>query len=146
MAETVAGIGKQEEAASMAQEAVRRVELSDERMIRLTAAAKRIGRVVEVIAAISRQINLLALNATIEAARAGDLGRGFAVVAHEVKSLARQAAHATVEIGEHINGIQAASTVSVGAVAEVGGIIGPIAEIARIVVSGSPVRNCGGAC
>ncbi|MDH2348298.1 methyl-accepting chemotaxis protein [Bradyrhizobium sp. SSUT77] len=77
-------------------------------MVSLATAAERIGSVVELIARIARQINLLALNATIEAARAGDFGKGFATVAQEVKDLARQAAHATVEISEHIDGIQAA--------------------------------------
>lgn len=135
MATTIANVGRQvEEAAEIAREAVRKVELSDQRMVSLAAAAERIGNVVELIAAIARQINLLALNATIEAARAGNLGRGFAVVAQEVKSLAGQAAHATVEISQHIGGIQAATTESVGAVAEIGTIISRISEIARIVV------------
>ncbi|WP_270163289.1 methyl-accepting chemotaxis protein [Bradyrhizobium xenonodulans] len=78
---------------------------------------------------------MLALNATIEAARAGDLGRGFAVVADEVKSLATQTAHATVEISEHIHGIQAATTDSVGAIADIGVIIGRISNIAVTVVN-----------
>ncbi|UVO35752.1 HAMP domain-containing protein [Bradyrhizobium arachidis] len=135
MAEIIGDIGRQiENAANLAHEAVHKVELSDERMVSLAPAAERIGSVVEVIATIARQINLLALNATIEAARAGDFGRGFAVVAQEVKSLATQAAHATVEITEQIGGIQAATTGSVGAVAEVAVIIGRISEIASTVV------------
>lgn len=89
MALTIADVGRQvEEAAEMAREAVRKTELSDQRMVALASAAERIGSVVQLTAAIARQTNLLALNATIEAARAGDLGRGFAVVAEEVKSLA----------------------------------------------------------
>lgn len=135
MAETIANIGRQvEETADMAREAVRKVELSDDRMAGLASAAERIGSVVELIARIARQINLLALNATIEAARAGEFGKGFAVVAQEVKE-ARQAAHATVEITEHIDGIQAATTESVCAVGEIGVIIGRISEIAKSVVS-----------
>ncbi|MHB0773435.1 methyl-accepting chemotaxis protein [Bradyrhizobium sp. 1.29L] len=136
MAATIANIGRQvEEAADIAREAVRRAELSDQRMVGLAAAAERIGSVVQLIATIARQTNLLALNATIEAARAGDLGRGFAVVADEVKSLATQTAHATVEISEHIHGIQTATTDSVGAIADIGVIIGRISEIAVTVVN-----------
>lgn len=136
MAATIASIGRQvEEAADIAREAVRRAELSDQRMAGLAAAADRIGSVVQLIAAIARQTNLLALNATIEAARAGDLGRGFAVVADEVKSLATQTAHATAEISEHIHGIQTATTDSVGAIADIGVIIGRISEIAVTVVN-----------
>lgn len=136
MAATIANIGRQvEEAADIAREAVRRAELSDQRMAGLAAAADRIGSVVQLIAAIARQTNLLALNATIEAARAGDLGKGFAVVADEVKSLATQTAHATAEISEHIHGIQTATTDSVGAIADIGVIIGRISEIAVTVVN-----------
>ncbi|WP_426420773.1 methyl-accepting chemotaxis protein [Bradyrhizobium genosp. A] len=136
MAATIANIGRQvEEAADIAREAVRWAELSDQRMVGLAAAAERIGSVVQLIATIARQTNLLALNATIEAARAGDLGKGFAVVADEVKSLATQTAHATVEITEHIHGIQTATTDSVSAIADIGVIIGRISEIAVTVVN-----------
>jgi len=135
MAETIDTIGQQVgQAADISQEAVRKVELSDQRISGLAVAAEQIGSVVELIAAIARQTNLLALNATIEAARAGELGKGFAVVAQEVKSLARQTAHATVEISEHIGGIQAATSESVGAIIEVGAIISRISEISRTVV------------
>ncbi|NEU96873.1 methyl-accepting chemotaxis protein [Bradyrhizobium uaiense] len=135
LAKTITNIGRQvQEAASIAGDAVLKAELSDQRMASLAAAAERIGSVVQLIATIARQSNLLALNATIEAARAGDRGRGFAVVAQEVKLLAAQTAHATVEISEQISGIQAATAESVGAITEIGVIIGRIAEIARIVV------------
>lgn len=91
MTTTIADVGRRvEEAANMARDAVRKVELSDQRMASLAAAAERIGDVVQLIAAIARQTNLLALNATIKGARAGDLGKGFAVVAQEVKCLAAQ--------------------------------------------------------
>ncbi|WP_271627639.1 methyl-accepting chemotaxis protein [Bradyrhizobium sp. CCBAU 11445] len=135
MAEAMTSICQRvKEAANIAHQGVCKVELSDQRMASLTAAAERIGSVVEVIAAVARQINLLALNATIEAARAGAFGRGFVVVAQEVKSLAAQAAQGTVEISEHIGGIQTATAESVGAVAEIGVIIGRISGIARTVV------------
>jgi methyl-accepting chemotaxis protein len=78
-------------------------------MRELGLAAEEIGKVTETINGISEQTNLLALNATIEAARAGEAGKGFAVVANEIKELARQTAHATHDIRDRINGIQAAS-------------------------------------
>ncbi|WP_253624830.1 MULTISPECIES: methyl-accepting chemotaxis protein [unclassified Bradyrhizobium] len=135
MAGTIATIGRQvDQVASMSHEAVRMAQLSDQRISGLAVAAERIGGVVQLIAAIARQTNLLALNATIEAARAGGFGRGFAIVAQEVKSLATQTAHATAEISEHIGGIQAATRDSVGTIAEIGGLIGRISEIAGTVV------------
>ncbi|WP_179880116.1 methyl-accepting chemotaxis protein [Bradyrhizobium ottawaense] len=136
VATTIADLGRRvEEAAHIAQEAVRKTELSDQRMVGLAAAADRIGSAVQLIATIARQTNLLALNATIEAARAGDRGKGFAVVAQEVKSLAAQTAQATVEIGEQIVGIQTATTEAVGAIAETGVIIARISDIAMTVVA-----------
>ncbi|QHP67907.1 methyl-accepting chemotaxis protein [Bradyrhizobium sp. LCT2] len=136
MATTIADLGRRvEEAADMALEAVRKTELSDQRMVSLAAATERIGSVVQLIAAIARQTNLLALNATIEAARAGDRGKGFAVVAQEVKTLATQTAQATVEIGEQIEGIQSATTEAVAAISETGAIIARISDIAMTVVS-----------
>lgn len=76
---------------------------------RLSAAAAAMGGIVGLIQTIAGQINLLALNATIESARAGEAGKGFAVVAGEVKNLANQAARATEQITQEIEGIQAIS-------------------------------------
>ncbi|WP_084302790.1 methyl-accepting chemotaxis protein [Bradyrhizobium sp. WSM2254] len=135
MAATIADVGRQvEEVSSMARQAVRKAELSDQHMACLAAAAERIGSVVQLIAAIARQTNLLALNATIEAARAGDLGRGFAIVAQEVKSLAAETAQAIVEISGQIGGIQAATNDAVTQIAEIGTIITRISEIAMAAV------------
>jgi methyl-accepting chemotaxis protein len=80
---------------------------SNSRVSALSAAAVRIGEVVDLITAIAAQTNLLALNATIEAARAGDAGKGFAVVAGEVKDLASQTNRATEEIATQVQGIRA---------------------------------------
>ncbi len=79
----------------------------------LGEAAASIGSIVEVIKAITGQINLLALNATIEAARAGDAGRGFAIVAQEVKTLAAQTEVATKEIAGQIGAILTASSATI---------------------------------
>ena len=64
----------------------------------LESDALAIGKVLDVIQGVSRQINLLALNAAIEAARAGEQGRGFAVVADEVRTLAQRTQDSAKEI------------------------------------------------
>jgi methyl-accepting chemotaxis protein len=68
----------------------------------ISAVVSELGRMVQMVRALSRQTRMLALNATIEAARAGDAGRGFSVVASEVKQLALQSENASVEIGAGI--------------------------------------------
>jgi methyl-accepting chemotaxis protein len=101
----------------------------------LASAAEEIGSIVAVIRGIADQTNLLALNATIEAARAGEAGRGFAVVASEVKALAEQTAKATGEIGQQINGIQAATQDSVNAIKEISGTIEKLSEISSTIAA-----------
>ncbi|WP_410768801.1 methyl-accepting chemotaxis protein [Fontibacillus sp. BL9] len=68
--------------------------------------SQKIGQIVDVISAISRQTSLLSLNASIEAARAGEHGRGFAVVASEVKKLAEQTSQSIIHIAELVQFIQ----------------------------------------
>ena len=96
----------------------------------LADAAGRIGTVIGLIEGIAGQTNLLALNATIEAARAGEAGKGFAVVASEVKSLARETARATAEIGEQITEIRAATGQAVSAIRDIAATIGDVDRIA----------------
>ncbi|EWY36385.1 methyl-accepting chemotaxis protein [Skermanella stibiiresistens SB22] len=102
---------------------------------RLTAAAQAMNGVVGLIQDIAGQINLLALNATIEAARAGDAGKGFAVVASEVKNLANQAARATEQISQEIEGIQATSGEVVDALDAIRTAIGTVREYVTITAS-----------
>jgi methyl-accepting chemotaxis protein len=136
MASSVGEIARQvQESASIASEAVEQARLTNSRVAELSQAANRIGDVVELINNIAGQTNLLALNATIEAARAGEAGRGFAVVASEVKALAEQTARATGEIGQQINGIQAATQESVEAIRQIGTTIGRLSEISATIAS-----------
>ena len=72
----------------------------------LGESAKSITQITETITDISESTNLLALNATIESARAGEAGKGFAVVANEIKDLAQKTTEATMEIKQHVQGIQ----------------------------------------
>jgi methyl-accepting chemotaxis protein len=136
MASSVNEISRQvQESARMASEAVDQARKTNDRVSELSKAAARIGDVVELINTIAGQTNLLALNATIEAARAGEAGRGFAVVASEVKALAEQTAKATGEIGQQINGIQAATQDSVGAIKEISGTIEKLSEISSTIAA-----------
>jgi methyl-accepting chemotaxis protein len=91
------------ESASASQQSSEIAQEANSRMATLFEAAKRIGKVVQLIEDIAEQTNLLALNATIEAARAGDAGKGFAVVANEVKELAKESAKATESISRKIS-------------------------------------------
>jgi methyl-accepting chemotaxis protein len=124
-----------QESARMAGDAVHQAHSTTDRVSELSKAATRIGDVVELINTIAGQTNLLALNATIEAARAGEAGRGFAVVASEVKALAEQTAKATGEIGQQINGIQAATQDSVNAIKEISGTIERLSEISSAIAA-----------
>ncbi len=133
---SIVEIGHQvQDSRDIAGQAVTQAQTTDAQIAELSAASNRIGDVVKFITAIAEQTNLLALNATIEAARAGDAGRGFAVVAQEVKALATQTAKATGEISTQVSGMQTATKVSVGAIKEISGTIGRIAEIATTIAA-----------
>ncbi|AWM06051.1 methyl-accepting chemotaxis protein [Bradyrhizobium symbiodeficiens] len=124
-----------QESARVAGEAVSQARTTTDRVGELSAAAARIGDVVELINTIAGQTNLLALNATIEAARAGEAGRGFAVVASEVKALAEQTAKATGEIGQQIASIQTATEHSVGAIRDISHTIEKLSEISATIAA-----------
>jgi methyl-accepting chemotaxis protein len=136
MGSSISEIGRQvQESSEIAKQAVHQAQKTDERILKLSEAANRIGDVTQLITSIAEQTNLLALNATIEAARAGNAGKGFAVVAQEVKALASQTAKATSEISTQIAEMQAATQDSVTAIKEIGGTIGRISEIATTIAA-----------
>ncbi|MDH5762225.1 MAG: methyl-accepting chemotaxis protein [Nitrospinota bacterium] len=123
------------EAATVVSKAVEITKQTNEMIQELGTSSTEVGDVIKVITSIAEQTNLLALNATIEAARAGEAGKGFAVVANEVKDLANQTAQATEDISRKIQDIQAKTTSSVEAIAEITQIIHQIDDISNTIAS-----------
>ena len=121
------------ESTAIVRQAVVETNGSSAEMLRLSAAANRVGDVVNLISRIAAQTNLLALNANIEAARAGEAGRGFAVVAQEVKSLATQTGKATQDIADQISEIQAATNQSVASIDKIKRKIAEVEHISEII-------------
>ena len=95
------------------------VEVSMNITQQMNTRSNEVGQIIEIITAISDQINLLALNAAIEAARAGDAGKGFSVVADEVRKLAEQSASSANQISTLVKEIQNDSQKSVQAMTKV---------------------------
>lgn len=136
LASSVSEIGRQvAQSTQIAGQAVEQASRTNMTVQGLSAAAQKIGDVIQLINDIASQTNLLALNATIEAARAGDAGRGFAVVASEVKSLASQTAKATEDISAQVAAMQNATSEAVHAIESIGGTIGAINDIATAIAS-----------
>ncbi|SNS43079.1 methyl-accepting chemotaxis protein [Azospirillum sp. RU38E] len=133
--------GQASASTNIASSAVRTAEQANQQILGLTAAADRIGNVVELISSIAGQTNMLALNATIEAARAGEAGKGFAVVAGEVKHLAAQTAKATEEIASQISNVQRIARESADSIRGVGQVINEMRGITTGIASAVEEQN-----
>ena len=123
------------EAATIAGNAVKVAEDTNNTVSKLGISSAEIGKVVKVINSIAEQTNLLALNATIEAARAGEAGKGFAVVANEVKELAKETAKATEDISLRIEAIQGDTDGAVNAIGEITQIINQISDVSTTIAT-----------
>ena len=123
------------EAAEVGRQAAALAEQTETTIAALGASSAEIGDVVKVISGVAEQTNLLALNATIEAARAGDAGKGFAVVANEVKELAQEAAKASEEIAQRVQGIQAETTAAVGSISRIAEVVRSINDHQTTIAS-----------
>jgi len=131
---SIAEIGRQvAQSADMADQAVRNARRTDSIVQSLADGARNIGGVVTLIQGIAAQTRLLALNATIEAARAGAAGKGFAVVATEVKALAEQAAKATDQISEHVEGMRNAAGDAVAAIQDISGAVNELNQASSAI-------------
>lgn len=91
-----------------------------ERTIReLEQRAQRIENFVSTIQGIAGQTHLLSLNASLEAVRAGTQGRGFAIISQQVRKLADEASHSSLEVQGIVESVRAQMDVSVSAMADV---------------------------
>ena len=86
------------------------VAQTTDRLGRLEASSREIGKVTKVINDIAARTSILAINASIQASEAGDAGRGFAVVAQEVELLADRSSAASQQINRLVKIIQDETT------------------------------------
>lgn len=87
-------------------------------MQELNVQSQAIGKIVELISSIAKEVHILALNASIEAAGAGEYGGRFQMVAREIKQLANRANRATVEANQLISHVQTTNQLALSQVCE----------------------------
>ncbi|WP_242852186.1 methyl-accepting chemotaxis protein [Clostridium carboxidivorans] len=97
----------------------------------LSGTVSEIGKITDVINAISEQTNLLALNASIEAARAGEQGKGFTVVAEEVRKLAEESKVSSGKIVNLVKSISQGTESVLDNSSKVGALLEGQAEVAN---------------
>lgn len=119
-------------------------------MGRMQEAAQRMAEVVAVIDDVAFQTGMLSLNAAVEAARAGDAGKGFAVVASEVRQLAQRCAESADEIRALIGNAGAQADTSATKLRHVAGsldtIVNGVREVSgqlRLISTASTQQSAG---
>ncbi len=124
------------DAKSIAQDAVKRVDIAKQRIADFDSATMRAGAMLEVIGKVARKTNMVALNASIEAVRVGEAGEGFMVVAEEVKALARSTSEAAIEISSQIRAMEGANSAVASAFGDVLEVVNMLAAQSDTVAAG----------
>jgi methyl-accepting chemotaxis protein len=127
--------------ADIATEAMQIAQNTDVVMGTLANRSREIGKIVDLITGIAKQINLLALDASIEASRSGEAGRRFAVVAAEVKELANKTTQSADDISHLIGGIQHSSGESTDAIHKLSTIVQRIDQLTATIATAVEEQN-----
>ena len=99
----------------------------------LSQRSEAIGELAAAVRRVADQTNLLAFNANIEAIQAGRKGQRFAVVANEVRSVAERAIRLAREIDELSHEIQQGTRQVLGAMSEIGDMVGKTVGLVQLI-------------
>jgi methyl-accepting chemotaxis protein len=99
----------------------------------LSQRSEAIGELAAAVRRVADQTNLLAFNANIEAIQAGQKGQRFAVVANEVRSVAERAIRLAREIDELSHEIQQGTRQVLGAMSEIGDMVGQTINLVQLI-------------
>jgi methyl-accepting chemotaxis protein len=99
----------------------------------LSQRSEAIGELAAAVRRVADQTNLLAFNANIEAIQAGQKGQRFAVVANEVRSVAERAIRLAREIDELSHEIQQGTRQVLGAMSEIGEMVGKTVSLVQLI-------------